>query len=64
MLPRSLRGAVQEYHPPSLLSQHRVLAIVFAVLFLALAGYCLLAPHGTRYTPPPKPPIYVEPLAQ
>jgi len=64
MLPRALRAELPEYKPPSLLAQHKGLAITFGILFVALAAWCLSTPRGSRYTPPPKQPIYVDTVAQ
>jgi len=47
-----------------MLAQHKGLAVVFAVVFLGLAIYCFKAPHGSRYAPPPKQPIYVDAVPQ
>jgi hypothetical protein len=77
-LPRSFRGeggipppeALYEYKPPSLLAQHKGLAVIFAILCVAFAAYCFKAPRARQSMPPPpvpaKPvpakPIYVEPI--
>ena len=53
-----------EYQPPSMLAQHKGLAILFAVVFMAIAAYCYLVPRGTRYAAPPKQPIYVDSVPQ
>ena len=45
----------REYKPPSLLAEHKVLAIVFATLSLAFVGYCWKAPHATPRRGPPIP---------
>ena len=42
----------REYKPPSLIAEHKVLAIVFAALSIAFAGYCWKAPHAPRREPP------------
>jgi hypothetical protein len=55
---------MHEYKPPSMLAQHKGLAIAFAVLLIVLAVWCLTTPRGTRYAPPPKQPIYVETVPQ
>jgi hypothetical protein len=47
-----------------MLAQYKGLAVVFAILSLALTLYCFMAPHGTRNSPPPKQPIYVDAVAQ
>ena len=61
---RPLPAEVNTYKPPSMLAQHKGLAVVFAVVFLGLAIYCFKAPHGSRYAPPPKQPIYVDAVPQ
>jgi hypothetical protein len=53
-----------EYKPPSVLAEHKGLAILFAVILVAFAVYCLRTPHRP-HAPPPKaagkaPPIYIE----
>jgi hypothetical protein len=83
MLPRSFRGeggapppeALYEYKPPSLLAQHKGLAVIFAILCVAFAVYCLRVPLPRKSSPagpatprhekqrtPPAQPIYVEPI--
>ena len=47
-----------------MLAQHKGLAVVFAILCLVFTAYCFMAPHGTRYSPPPKQPIYVDAVPQ
>jgi hypothetical protein len=64
MLPRALREELPEYRPPSILAQHKGLAIAFGILFIALAIWCLSTPRGSRYAPPPKQPIYVDTVVQ
>lgn len=61
---RSLPADVSTYKPPSVLAQYKGLAVVFAAVFLGLAIYCFKAPHGSRYAPPPKQPIYVDAVPQ
>lgn len=61
---RSLPAEISQYKPPSVLAQYKVLAAVFAAVFLGLAIYCYKAPHGSRYSPPPKQPIYVDAVPQ
>ena len=70
-MPRSFRGeepraypgpgAVQEYKSRSMLEEHRALAIVFGMLFLALAAYfvksVIAAPKPQA---PPVPSVYVD----
>jgi hypothetical protein len=71
IVPRSFRGeesrgypepgSVQEYKSRSMLEEHRAIAIVFGILFLALAAYfiksVLAAP---KPQPPPAQSVYVE----
>jgi hypothetical protein len=73
MLPRSFRGdgippgALYEYKPPSLLAQHKGLALLFVLLCLGLAVYCFTQPRATRFPPKqfvPAKPIYVEPIGE
>ncbi|MGC1387631.1 MAG: hypothetical protein ACLPX1_00535 [Steroidobacteraceae bacterium] len=64
MPPRSWRAEAYVYKPPSMLAQHKGLAVVFAILCLVFTAYCFMAPHGTRYSPPPKQPIYVDAVPQ
>ena len=61
---RSWAADVHVYKPPSMLAQYKGLTVVFAILCLALTLYCFLAPHGTRYSPPPQQPIYVDAVPQ
>jgi hypothetical protein len=60
MPPGSFRAEAYAYKPPSMLAQYKGLAIVFAILFLALAAYCIKAPHAARQSAPPTQPVYVE----
>ncbi|HLN50114.1 MAG TPA: hypothetical protein VK251_11465 [Steroidobacteraceae bacterium] len=64
MPPRSWSADAYVYKPPSMLAQYKGLAIVFAIVCVALTLYCFMAPHGTRYSPPPKQPIYVDAVPQ
>lgn len=54
-------GAIEEYKARSMIEEYRGLAIVFAILFLALAVYfvksVLAAP---KPQPPPAQSVYVE----
>ncbi len=58
-------GAVQEYKSRSMLEEHRALAIVFGILFLALAVYfvksILAAPKPQA---PPVQSVYVDVVPQ
>ena len=67
-------GSIYEYKPPSLLAEHKGMAVVFVIICLALACgvYRYKSPHpdspqtrpasATRSAPPP--PIYVEAIPQ
>lgn len=67
-------GSIYEYKPPSLLAEHKGIAVVFVIICLALACgvYRYKSPHpdspqtrpasATRSAPPP--PIYVEAIPQ
>ena len=68
--PKSFRGEagppppeLPEYKPPSLLTQHKGLAVVFGILFLALAAYFVWSLRAPRASPPAQP-IYVEAAPQ
>jgi len=54
-------GALEEYKARSMIEEYRGLAIVFAILFLALAAYFV---KSVLAAPKPKPPptqsVYVE----
>ena len=58
-------GAIEEYKARSMIEEYRGLAIVFAILFLALAVYfvksILSAP---KPTPPPPQSVYIEVVPQ
>ncbi len=49
-----------EYRPPSVFADYKYLAIVFAILVIAGAGYLIRAPRKPLKLEPP--PVYVEPL--
>jgi hypothetical protein len=64
-----------EYQPPSLLAEHRGLALLFLAAVIAFAAYCLRPPHrtvalvapGAKAPPsaaplPAESPIYVQAL--
>ncbi len=82
MSPRSFRGeglsgypppgSIHEYKPPSLLAEHKGMAVVFVIIcaVLAWAVYRYQSPHPAapqaqpaRAAPNP-PPIYVEAIPQ
>ena len=51
-----------EYKAPSLLAQHKYLAIVFVLVLIAAAVYLVRAPHKPLTIEPP--PVYVEPIPE
>ena len=52
-----------EYKRPSILVEHKYLAILFALVIIAAAVYLFRAPHKPlRLEPPEPPPVYVEPI--
>jgi hypothetical protein len=54
-----------EYKAPSILAEHKYLAIIFVLAIVAAAVYLFRAPHKPlTIEPPPPPPIYVEPLPE
>jgi hypothetical protein len=54
-----------EYKRPSILAEHKYLAIIFALVILAAAVYLFRTPHKTlTIEPPPAPPIYIEAIPQ
>ncbi len=54
-----------EYRRPSILAEHKYLAILFALGIIAAAVYLFRAPHKTlTIEPPPPPPVYVEPIPE
>ncbi len=84
MSPRSFRGeglsgypppgSIHEYKPPSLLAEHKGMAVVFVIIcaVLACAVYRYQSPphpaapqaQPARAAPNPPPPIYVEAIPQ
>lgn len=54
-----------EYKAPSMLEEHKYLAILFIFAIIAASVYLIRAPHKPiKIEPPPPPPVYVEPLPQ
>jgi hypothetical protein len=51
-----------EYKPPSLLAEHKYLAIVFLLAIIAASLYLLRAPPEPRKLSLPPSPVYVEPI--
>jgi hypothetical protein len=54
---------VEDYKPPSMLAQHKGLAIAFVIVLLAVAVYLYKLPRTPIYFPPPTLEIYVEPIS-
>ena len=50
-----------EYKAPSIVAEHKYLAIVFILVIVAAAVYLFRAPHKPLTIEPP--PVYVEPIA-
>ena len=54
-----------EYQAPSIIAEHKVLAIIFVLAIVAAAVYLFRAPHQPlTIEPPPPPPVYIEPIPQ
>jgi hypothetical protein len=54
-----------EYKAPSILAEHKYLAIIFVLAVVAASVYLFRAPHKPlNIEPPPPPPIYVEPIPE
>ncbi len=53
-----------EYKPPSLLTQHKGVTIVFGILCLALAAYWVKSVRAARDLPPPVQSVYIEMVPQ
>jgi hypothetical protein len=51
-----------DYKPPSLLAEHKYLAIVFLLAIIAASLYLLRAPREPRKIALPPSPVYVEPV--
>jgi hypothetical protein len=52
-----------EYKAPSIIAEHRYLAIIFVLAIVAASMYLFRAPHKPLTIEPP-PPIYVEPIPE
>ncbi len=52
-----------EYKPPSLLAEHKYLALVFLLAIIAASAYLLRAPREPRRSTQPPAPVYVEPIS-
>jgi hypothetical protein len=54
-----------EYKAPSIIAEHKYLAIIFVLAIVAASVYLFRAPHKPlTIEPPPPPPIYVEPIPE
>jgi hypothetical protein len=54
-----------EYKAPSIIAQHKYLAIIFVLAIVAASVYLIKAPHKPlTIEPPPPPPVYIEPIQQ
>jgi len=54
-----------EYQAPSMLAEHKILAILFVLVIVAATVYLVRAsrkPYAIKPTPPP--PIYIEPIPE
>jgi hypothetical protein len=52
-----------EYKAPSIIAEHKVLAIIFVLAIVAASVYLFRAPHKPlSIEPPPPPPVYIEPI--
>jgi hypothetical protein len=54
-----------DYKRPSILAEHKYLAILFVLVIVAAAVYLFRAPHKPlKLEPPDAPPVYIEPIPQ
>jgi hypothetical protein len=54
-----------DYKAPSMLAEHKYLAILFILAIITASVYLFKAPHKPmKIEPPPPPPVYVEPIPQ
>jgi hypothetical protein len=54
-----------DYKRPSILAEHKYLAILFVLVIVAASVYLFRAPHKPlKLEPPAAPPIYIEPIPQ
>jgi hypothetical protein len=51
-----------DYKAPSILAEHKYLAIVFLLLIIATSIYLYRAPHKPLKIEPAATPVYVEPI--
>jgi hypothetical protein len=54
-----------EYRAPSILWEHRYLALIFVIVILVATVLLFRAPHKPlTIEPPPPPPVYIEPIPE
>jgi len=54
-----------EYKAPSIIAEHKYLAVIFVLAIMAATVYLIRAPHKPlTIEPPPPPPVYIEPIPQ
>jgi hypothetical protein len=54
-----------EYKAPSIIAEHKYLAIIFVLAIVAASVYLFRAPHKPlTIEPPAPPPVYIEPIPQ
>jgi hypothetical protein len=53
-----------DYKPPSVLAEHKGLAILFAAISIGFAAYCLSGRHGTRERVAQRPPAAIPAAAR
>jgi hypothetical protein len=53
-----------EYKSPSIIAEHKYLAIIFVLAIIAASVYLVRAPHRPlTIEPAPPPPVYIEPIS-
>jgi hypothetical protein len=53
-----------EYKAPSIIAEHKYLAIIFVLAIVAASVYLFKVPHKPLSIEPPPPPVYIEPIPQ
>jgi hypothetical protein len=54
-----------EYKAPSIIAEHKYLAIIFVLAIVATSVYLFKAPHKPlTIEPPPPPPVYIETIPE
>jgi hypothetical protein len=54
-----------DYKAPSILAEHKILAILFVVVIVAASVYLVRAPRKPyAIKPTPPPPVYIEPIPE